>query len=133
MMPLQDKRIFIVEDRLENRAIMQMLLEKEGAHTSFERWGTHTIERLRAFAPVDLVLMDLHFPNNITGYDIFMQIRSQEAFERVPVVAVSANDAAIEIPKARSCGFSGFISKPIDYDNFPRQILRILNHEEIWS
>jgi CheY-like chemotaxis protein len=71
---------------------MQLLLEQNGAKMSFERWGKDTMERLRAFAPIDLILLDLMFLHGITGYDIFDRIRAQLEFQHIPIVAVSASD-----------------------------------------
>jgi CheY-like chemotaxis protein len=130
---LQDKRIFIIEDNLSNRAIMQILLEQNGAKTSFERWGTETLPRLKAFAPVDIILLDLMFPRGVTGYDLFEQIRKDNQFIAVPIVAVSASEPSEAIPKTKEKGFSGFISKPVDYDRFPEQIIAILNKEPVWD
>ncbi|NJL60427.1 MAG: response regulator, partial [Desulfobacteraceae bacterium] len=56
MQLLNGRRIFIVEDNLANRAIEQMLLERHGAVTSLDRFGTDTLRRLEAFAPVDLII-----------------------------------------------------------------------------
>lgn len=125
-MLLNAKRIFIIEDNLENRAIMQMLLEMQGAKVGFERWGTSTLRYLRSFAPVDIILLDLMFPNNVTGYEVFDLIRSDADFTHVPIVAVSASDASAAIPKTRAKGFAGFISKPVDYDHFAFQVSDLL-------
>ncbi len=122
----------MVEDKLENRAIMQLLLEREGVKTAFERWGTDTMAQLRKFAPVDLILLDLNLPNNVTGYDVFTMIRAESQFAHVPVVAVSATDPAVAIPRARELGFAGFIAKPLDFELFPKQIISILQHERVW-
>ena len=132
-MLLKGKRIFIVEDNLNNRAIMQLLLEQQGAVVSFERWGTETLQRLQAFAPVDIILLDLMFPNNVTGYDIFDQIRTDLAFESVPIVAVSASDPSVAIPKTREKGFAGFLLKPIRNNTFAPQILSIMEGNPIWQ
>lgn len=132
-MLLQNKRIFIVEDNLANRAIEQILLEQEGARTAFERWGTHTIEKLRQFAPVDIILLDLMFPNDVTGYDIFDEIRKYEEFRHIPIVAVSASDPASAIPKTRAYGFDGYISKPVIFDLFPRQIADLMVGQPVWQ
>lgn len=130
---LAGKRIFIVEDNSENRAIMQLLLENEGAQISFERWGRETNERLIAFSPVDIILMDLMFPANVTGYDIFDQIRQNHAFDHIPIVAVSASEPENAIPKTHERGFAGFIAKPIQrYELFTQQIRAILDGEHIW-
>lgn len=131
-MLLSEKRVFIVEDKLENRAIMQMLLEQHGAKIGFERWGQNTLEKLQAFAPVDVILLDLMFPNNVTGYDVFDVIRTEPAYRFIPIVAVSAADPSTAIPLTRSKGFAGFIAKPVDYDAFPRQIAKIIDREPVW-
>ena len=130
---LQNKQIFVVEDNPANYAIIATLLEMSGAKTGFERWGTGTISRLRNFAPVDLILLDLMFPYGVTGFDVFDQIRACAEFSQVPIVAVSAMDAAVAIPKVRNKGFSGFIAKPISFTDFPHQISKILNNEPIWQ
>jgi CheY-like chemotaxis protein len=132
-MLLTDKRIFIIEDNIDNRVIIQVLLEQNGAQTAFERWGgADSIRRLHEFSPVDLVLLDLMFPNQVTGYDVFDRIRREAAFTQVPVVAVSASDPTTELPRARAKGFAGFIAKPVDYDLFPRQLVKIMNREPVW-
>ena len=130
---LKDKRIFIFEDNLTNRSIMQLLLEREGAEISFERWGTNVAESLRKFEPIDIILLDLMFPNNISGYDVFDTIREIPDFDDVPIVAVSASEPEIAIPKTQSKGFAGFISKPIlRYELFTEQMLTIMGGDSIW-
>ena len=131
-MNLDRKRIFIVEDNASNRAIVQTILERQGAIIAFDRWGRDTCKRLHDFAPVDLVILDLMFPNNITGYDIFDSIRKITEFALVPVVAVSAADPSEAIPTAQAKGFAGFISKPIDFMRFSQQIAEILDGNELW-
>lgn len=130
---LQNKRIFLIEDNLSNRAIMQLLLEQNGAQTSFDRWGKETVKRLKAFAPVDIILLDLMFPHNVSGYDVFDNIRVHEEFKHVPIVAVSASDPSEAIPKTKAKGFQGFITKPIDYDRFPKQVKAILDKQMVWD
>jgi CheY-like chemotaxis protein len=131
-MSISNKRIFIIVDDHSNRAIMQVLLEKHGAHVAFERWGREVIQRLRAFAPIDIILLDLMFPNNVTGYDIFDEIRTIAEFNHIPIVAVSASDASQSISLTRKKGFAGFIAKPIDFFRFPEQIDAVLRGEQIW-
>lgn len=130
---LANKRIFLVEDNLANRAIEQLLLERHGALTAFERYGTETLERLTAFAPVDIIVMDLMLPEGVSGFDVTDQIRTLPQFRTVPVVAVSAADPAEVMPIARARGFAGFIPKPIDFDTFPAMIARIIQGETIWA
>lgn len=132
-MKLEGKRIFIVEDNLANRAIEQMLLEQDGAKIAFERWGTETVKKLRQFMPVDVILLDLMFPGGITGYDVFKDIRSYPEFRHIPIIAVSASDPSSAIPQTRNYGFSGFISKPIEFDFFSRQVADVIQGKSIWN
>jgi len=131
---LQNKRIFIIEDNLANRTIEQMILERNGAKTAIERYGgSETIKNLKAFVPVDVIIMDLMLPEGVTGFDVADKIRTFSEFKHVPIVAVSAADPAESMPKVVAKGFAGFISKPIDFDLFPKQIARILDGEKILS
>lgn len=132
-MQLKDKRVFIVEDNLANRAITQMLLERHGASTAIERTGAQAVSKLQEFAPVDVILLDLMLPDGVSGFDIYDAIRQMDAFKAVPVVVVSASDPAETMPQARRKGFAGFISKPIDFNHFPEQIARIIEGEHIWA
>lgn len=130
---LEQRRIFMVEDNLENKAIQTMLLEREGAKIGVERWGKDTVNRLRAFMPVDLIVLDLMFPNDVTGYEVFLKIRAHEEFAHIPIVAVSASDPSEAITRTREYGFSGFISKPVDFDLFPKQLADIIGGRAVWS
>lgn len=133
MQQLNKKRVFIVEDNTQNRLIFGMLLRKHGAHVFFEPWGQNTLEQLKRLEQMDLVILDLMLAGGITGYDIFDQIRTLPTYQAVPIVAVSASEPGLAIPKTRAKGFSGFISKPIDLDLFPQQLTQILNGEAVWS
>jgi CheY-like chemotaxis protein len=128
-MSLQGKRIFIVEDNVQNKTIMQLLLEMQGATIAIDRWGRDTLRRLQAFAPVDLILMDLMLPNNVTGYELFNLIRVLPEFASVPIIAVSAADPSESTVKTQAYGFAGFIAKPIEFEAFPQQIAQILARE----
>jgi len=132
MLILRHKHIFIVEDQPKNFAVIKTLLELHGAIVKFDRYGDQMIERLVSFQPIDLILLDLMFPNGISGYDLFDAIRATADFATVPIVAVSASDPAIAIPRTQAKGFNGFIAKPISYESFPKQIASILNDEEVW-
>jgi CheY-like chemotaxis protein len=133
-MSLNGKRIFYIEDNVANRAIIQTILELDGAQVAFERWGrSEVIGQLRAFMPVDIILLDLMFPRGVTGYDVFDTIRACPEFAHIPIVAVSASDPSVEIPKARARGFAGFISKPISLADFPHQVASLITGDQIWA
>ncbi len=131
-MHLQGKRIFLVEDNIGNQTITKTLLESHGAVIAVHRSGHNVIPHLQNFQPVDLIILDLMLPNGVTGYDIFSSIRNQHTFDAVPIVAMSVIDRSEAVPLAKRRGFSGFISKPINFRRFPEQIAQVIEGAPIW-
>jgi CheY-like chemotaxis protein len=131
-MLLENKKIFIVEDNLQNRIIFQMTLTRHGAELHFEPWGSRTLLQLQGLCRIDLIILDLMLANGVSGFDIFDQIRARPEYDCVPVIAVSASDPSSAIPKAQAKGFSSFIGKPIDNELFAHQLAAIIAGEKIW-
>jgi CheY-like chemotaxis protein len=130
---LNGKHLFIVEDDMNNRIVYQIALKKYGVSMEFDRWGQYTLETLVKLPRIDLIILDLMLPGWVNGFDLFKTIRGHERFATVPIVAISASDPEDSVPKAQSMGFSGYISKPIDFDRFPEQVLALINGQEVWD
>src|SRR4051812_11596433 len=94
-MLLKGKTVFIVEDNQTNLNIALIYLEREGAKVYFCRRTADIFNKITEALPVDIILMDLMFPHNISGFDIFREVRSHSALENIPIVAVSASDPDI--------------------------------------
>ncbi len=129
---LSNKTIFIVEDNVQNRLVFQMTLALSGARVEFERTGREVVARLKGLHTVDLIILDLMLFNGRSGFDIYTDIRTVPAYDHVPVIAVSAMEPAIALPKTQQLGFNGFIAKPIDDELFPRQLIQVLAGERVW-
>lgn len=114
-MLLQNKHIFVVEGSPRNLAIIRTILRENGARVSFDHWGKTALDAL-LMQDVDIVLLDLMFPRQVTGMTFSAAIRAEPKITR-PVVAVTASDPDVEMNKARAHGFNGFLSKPIDRRN----------------
>jgi CheY-like chemotaxis protein len=129
---LKRKRIFVVEDDENNMGVITAILRQQGATVLQDSWNSHTVELLSDYMPVDIVLLDLMLRGGASGYDIFAAIKSQPTLAQLPVVAVSASDGAVEIPRAKALGFGGFIGKPISLHRFPQQVLDCINGRPQW-
>lgn len=132
-MLLNGKFIFIVDDSPQNRLVFQMSLTRHGAWVEYETSGHDIIPHLTRLRSVHLIVLDLMLPGNVSGYDLFDQIRAIPAYRNVPIIAVTASDPSVALPRVREKGFNSFILKPIDGNLFPHQIARIIDGEEIWS
>jgi CheY-like chemotaxis protein len=131
-MQLQDRRIFLVEDNIGNLTIAKTLLESHGAVVATHQSGHDVLPHLKNFLPVDLIILDLMLPSGVTGYDIFSAIRHQPEFDSVPIIAMSVIDRSKAVPEVKKRGFSGYISKPISFQEFPKQIEDIIAGQNIW-
>lgn len=131
---LEGKVVFYIEDDANNRDVVQMIVELAGAKIEFDKWGFPEliISKLKLAHP-DIILLDLMFPANISGYDVFDIIRQYPYFNHVPIVAVSASDPTVEVPKTRARGFAGFINKPINIHTFNDKLNSVLNGKEVWD
>ncbi len=132
-MLLKGKRIYFVEDNRDNIYVTIKLLSTQGAEIIVDWWASGQVWRLLGAMPLDAIILDLMLPHGRTGYEIFGEIRGLEALKNVPVVMVSAADPSEVLPRAREQGFSGFIAKPVDFENFPRQIADIIAGKPVWS
>jgi len=132
MQDLQGKRIFIVEDDIVNMAVFAATLRQTQAIIIQDAWNANTINLLIQSLPVDIILLDLMLRFKVSGYDIFDKIKANPQLCKIPIVAVSASDPEIEIPKAKDKGFAGFIGKPIDVSQFSTQISAGIEGKQIW-
>jgi len=133
MVSLQGKHIFVLEDDVRNLSILNVLLRKNGALLLHDTWGDTTLKKMLDYhSDFDLILLDLMISDRITGYDVFDAIQKVDKFKDIPVVAVSAADPDVEIPKLRAKGFQGFIAKPINLYEFVDQLTDILDGKSIW-
>lgn len=130
---LSGKRIFIFEDNPENRVITRFSLSRFGVVVQSDHSGREAIRKLKQFAPVDLIIMDLMMGMGSDGFTIAQEIRQDPALANIPILAVSATDSSTAIPRCREMGFIGFVSKPINDDRFPDQVAKAIAHIEVWD
>ncbi|GAB4571227.1 MAG: response regulator [Anaerolineae bacterium] len=131
-MKLQGKKIFIIEDEPNSLAIVSSILRRQGAAVHFDPWGIDTAERILKAMPVDMILLDLMLPDQVSGYDVFRALRAIPALQSIPIVAVTAMDPATELAKTRAMGFAGFICKPIRTRTFVTYLEAILDGIPVW-
>lgn len=123
----------VVEDDAGGMAIIGVMMRYLGVNAYIDTSGDNAISIALAMEKKpDIIFLDINLPNT-TGYEILKKIRTNETLKDVPVIAVTAQDADIEIPKCKEAGFDGYIGKPISRMRFPRQLKRILDGESVWE
>lgn len=86
---------------------------------------------LRLNPQPDLILLDIHV-DPFTGFDMLAMIRNRPEYDATPVVALTASVMNEEVQILQDSGFHGVVSKPLNLDEFPNIIQRIMQGEEIW-
>jgi two-component system, cell cycle response regulator DivK len=114
------KRILVVEDQEDLRAILRDLLTASG-YTIIEAIdGSEGIAKARSARP-DLILMDIQLPV-LDGYDATRQIKALPGLAATPIIAVSSFGMKGDEEKARASGCDGYVTKPY----IPVQLLSII-------
>ena len=111
---LTEARILLVEDNEINQQVAREILESAGLIVSVAGDGQAAVERVRAEA-FDAVLMDVQMPI-MDGYSATREIRKDERFETLPIIAMTAHAMAGDADKSLACGMNGHITKPIEPD-----------------
>jgi signal transduction histidine kinase len=126
-------KILYVEDDPSSEILVRRVLESEGFDVVTTSDGLTAIETAKSELP-DIILMDINI-SGLDGYEVTTRLRSVEDLRQVPIVAVTAATLQGDRERALIAGCTGYISKPIDVDEFPRQIRSFLEgtREEIES
>jgi PAS domain S-box-containing protein len=110
--PIQGARILLVEDNLINQQVATELLEQARFVVAVANNGQEALEKLEQ-ERYDCVLMDIQMPV-MDGYTATRRIREQNRFEKLPVLAMTANAMVEDRQAAEAAGMNGHIVKPID-------------------
>ena len=114
-MPAQ---IVIVENDAAHRQLLRYLFERFGHVVEAVATGKAALALLEQRAP-DLIVCDLHLvARELDGYAIAAWCRQQPHLEAVPILCVTASFDHYDVEKARSCGFTTMIPKPINPQTF---------------
>ena len=116
--------ILYVEDNLENRILVRRILMSEN-YAILEAVNAFEALKILKDSRPDLILMDINMPD-MDGYTLTAKIRSMPGFERIPILAVTANVMRGDKEKTLEAGCDGYIQKPLDIDQLIREVERFL-------
>ena len=118
------RTILYVEDNLENRVLIQRILEAEGYTFLGASSASEGLQLARLHNP-DLILVDINMPE-VDGLTMTRELKADESFADIPVIAITANVMRGDRERTLNAGCDGYIQKPIDVDLLPRQIVHFL-------
>ena len=121
---LQGAHVLLVEDNELNQQVALELLGAAGMHVELAENGAEGVQRTRE-GSYDLVLMDVQMPV-MDGLEAARQIRAMPGFDRLPILAMTANAMAGDRERSLAAGMNDHVTKPIDPDQLFDVLLRWL-------
>jgi two-component system cell cycle response regulator DivK len=111
------KRILVIEDQEDNRAILRDLLGAAGYEYLEAVNGADGVLAAERERP-DLILMDIQLPE-LDGYEATRRIKANPVLKATPVIAVTSYALSGDEAKARAAGCDDYVTKPFS----PRALL----------
>lgn len=111
----KDNNVLIVEDNPTNQKLIITLLKRLNLNFDVADNGKIALEKLEK-NKYNLVLLDMQMPV-MDGFETIKQIRANEKFKDLIVVALTALTMTGDEEKIRAAGCNNYISKPIDIEN----------------
>jgi two-component system cell cycle response regulator DivK len=117
--------ILVVEDNPINLKLARVLLTEEGheVHTAVD--AEEALRKLKTLRP-QLILTDIQLPG-MDGLELTSLLRADPTWNATVIIALTAYAMKGDEDKALSAGCDGYITKPLDPDSFPAQVVAALH------
>jgi two-component system sensor histidine kinase/response regulator len=120
--PIRGARILLAEDNELNQQVASELLREAGLEVRIVGNGEEALRAVQQ-EPFDAVLMDVQMPL-MDGETATRRIRALEGFDRLPVLAMTANAMSGDRERCLAAGMNDHIAKPIEPEQLFSALLR---------
>ena len=126
-----EARILVVDDNEINRMVVQEMLEMLQVQIDMAENGAEAVEKVQK-TQYDIVLMD-HIMPVMDGVEAVKAIRElpDDSYQKLPVIALTANDMKEQRDGYLQAGMSDFLAKPIMMEDLYNIILKWVPREKI--
>lgn len=119
--------ILIVEDDLNQRKLMQRVLERFGYTVTLACDGVDALEQLEK-KHVDLIILDIMMPR-MDGYEFTSTLRQSGC--NIPILMVSAKQSPVDKRKGFIIGTDDYMTKPVDEEEMVLRVGALLRRSKI--
>jgi signal transduction histidine kinase len=114
------RTILYIEDDPASRSLVERTLSHAGYRVLVAERGLEGIDMARKESP-DLILTDINLPD-LSGREITTTLRSEDRFQRTPIVALTAQAYNEHRALTMAAGVNGYLTKPIDVEALPERV-----------
>lgn len=118
------KLILVVEDDDGSRQLIKELLSFQSYQVVEAESGHRALKALEEH-PIDLILMDISLPD-MSGLAVMKQIRAQEEYTNLPIIALTAFVRQVDAEAAIKAGATSHIPKPVQIQELLSEIQKNL-------
>jgi HAMP domain-containing protein/CheY-like chemotaxis protein/signal transduction histidine kinase len=123
---LVGQKVLLVDDDARNIFALSSVLERRGMQVLTATTGREAISLLDSDPGVAIVLMDIMMPE-MDGFQTMQVIRADPAFQRLPIIALTAKAMKGDRDKCLDAGASDYLAKPVNTEQL-LSALRIWLH-----
>jgi CheY-like chemotaxis protein len=122
-----NRRVLLVDDDLDTRAIFRAILEHSGFCVLEAVDGEEGVRLARDEKPA-VVLMDVSIPK-LDGWDATRALKADAVTSSIPVIALTAHALPSDRQKALDVGCVAFLAKPVEPLEVVSEVRRVLARE----
>ena len=116
--------ILVVDDNPINLKLISDLLESKG-HEMFKAVDAEDAQLVLTKILPDLILMDIALPG-MDGLTLTRLLKANERTRNIRIIALTAFAMKADDLQAKDAGCDGYVTKPIDTRELPKQIADFL-------
>ena len=115
--------ILLVEDELQQREVLTMLLESQGYSVISVMDAEDGLRRINQ-TPPDMIVTDVKLPG-MDGFTFFEQLRFNLQYQNIPFIFITGYNDLKAIEQARALGAVAYVTKPYNLEDL---LLMVRSH-----
>ncbi len=120
---IMNNTILIIDDDNRNIFALSAVLKAKGFATLSASNMIEAFGLLQHQNSIGIILLDMMMPG-MDGYEAAAELKRDERYKNIPVVAVTAQAMTGDKEKILAAGADAYLSKPVDVD----ALVQLLNH-----